>query len=690
MQNSFRSMSTSDATRLGIIDVVSKMEWYNGLSCQVLGFHNTKADEPMDDHVFSSLKDTLVSLYKSILLYLITGALMNELQTLETLNLHNASKEKIPHMAESLLGELQGDKIATQLRSILNEINFAQKVSITDDKTTEEEEFRLRELAAGFQDVDRPPLELKDGKDHVLELLYHWALTTEEYRRFLTAAPSDGDGCRVLWVSGAPGAGKTMLLRATTVGLSQQARPLPGMQTFKLASFFCTSRGNFRNSNDYVMYAIKSLVWQMLKGQPSLAVHLEEKFSTTGRKNFNNANDLYSISTVLYSMLNDPKFGLTYVVVDAIEELCTDDDEQDEPGSPAGEQDSALSSLLKLITKTSEISTRIKWLVSVDHSKIDAKRTPTNGKTLLRLSLDDAKYSEGMRHVDEEYISSKVNEVADSAGFEESFRTQVTHQLQKLIPCSFLWVNLACGVLKSSGIPWNASSILDGLPKKVPSLYELLDAKLNKNIDNFTPEDHKFCRSILHTAAIAYRPLRISELVSIIKLPPEVDPKIIVEKMCPFLLEIYDDSVCFIHVSARDFVRQSLKQSGQVSSAHLMMTQRCLENALTTDHHKTATSTYATTYWMQHACLVGSNIEKAIEDITQFLQVHFFEWAETLAAQNLLSDALVLLQRLEVFLTTKVSIFRSVRVMCTDRDIYQDCAFARQERGARRSPSQYP
>lgn len=54
---------------------------------------------------------------------------------------------------------------------------------------------------------------------------------------------------------------------------------------------------------------------------------------------------------------NGPKFGLTYIVVDCIEVLRANDDSE----SPTATDD-----LVQLIKKTSQVSSRIKCLVSVD------------------------------------------------------------------------------------------------------------------------------------------------------------------------------------------------------------------------------------------------------------------------------------------------------------------------------------
>lgn len=100
------------------------------------------------------------------------------------------------------------------------------------------------------------------------------------------------------------------------------------------------------------------------------------------------------------------------------------------------------------------------------------------------------------------------------------------------------------------------------LPKQIRCLYhELYEIP----IPPVPKEDQDICRNILSTTAIAYRSLRKSEVEDLVGLRESVDFDIVVSKLCPFYLEIYNGNVCYVHTSARDYVRHRLADRQEVT-----------------------------------------------------------------------------------------------------------------------------
>ncbi|UKZ96903.1 uncharacterized protein TrAFT101_011677 [Trichoderma asperellum] len=342
-----------------------------------------------------------------------------------------------------------------------------------DNEVPEAVKERLYNLRRKLQPIVPPLFETKHNLEEkeFYPFFYDWARDTQEYKRFFSRKPKDlaGDGCRVLWVTGPPGAGKTMLMRATAQGLLEEAKTMSSIDKFNLAYLFCDGR---HQPHGYVTQAIKSLIWQILKSQPSLVEHMEEKFRSTGRDTFNDLSDFYAMSTVLYEMIDDShrdgtKFGLTYVIVDAIDELCVNANEElhtNDDSESVRRYGSPIDDMLRLIKKTAQLSPHIKWLISVDREKVpdDCKEatiglTPTNEMTL---KIDDERYSNHLKDgVIKKYISLKVAELAKRAGFREPFQSQVNAKLSAVAPLNFLWVNMACCHIESHGLPWNATMI---------------------------------------------------------------------------------------------------------------------------------------------------------------------------------------------------------------------------------------
>ncbi|KAJ8124065.1 hypothetical protein ONZ43_g128 [Nemania bipapillata] len=201
--------------------------------------------------------------------------------------------------------------------------------SESEDGTVEVEK-RLDNLRTKLRPIEIPSFETETSKHDVLRHFYDWVIETEEYEGFFKRqrVPDDVDS-GVLCVTGPAGAGKTTLMRATVQGLLEEAKATANTDGFNLACFFCGSRDK---TNSGATLAIKSLIWQILRSQPSLMQHMEKKFRTTGRDTFDDPNDFYAMSIVLYDILRDVNFDgsrklrLTYIIVDAIEELGVDDD----------------------------------------------------------------------------------------------------------------------------------------------------------------------------------------------------------------------------------------------------------------------------------------------------------------------------------------------------------------------------
>ncbi|KAL6862077.1 WD40-repeat-containing domain protein [Trichoderma novae-zelandiae] len=641
-----RHESLSEVTRWCIIEVISKMEWYLGLSILIF---DRRTDDPSEPY-FSSLKEKTIRLYETILLFTIqqSVASASPRHWREPSDYFDSTKRRVLEREEALVSELKGLEIFSRLHQLPDHARSSRESSDTDSEIPEALKDRLDDLRAKLQPIEPLPSEATFGNGYILPLLYSWARNTEEYRSFLSREPDDLEehGCRVLWVTGPPGSGKTMLMRATVQGLLDERGTVSSTDKFNLAYFFCDGRDQ---PHGYVTQAIKSLIWQIIKSQPSLVTHMEDKFRSTDRETLNDPNDFYAISTVLYSMIDEShkggsKFGLTYIIVDAIEELCINDGSES-----ALHSGPSMDDLMQLINKTSKISPNIKWLVSVSaqHDQASVGLAPDGMIRQMTLKMDDERYSPALgQDVIKEYISFEVAEVASQAGFKDPFQSQVKAKFSAAAPRNFLWVKMACRRIALHGLPWNATAILDKLPENVERLYH----EDYRAIDAFdSEEDRTMCHDILSTTAITYRTLRKSELGSLVKLPSYMDIDIVVTKMCSFL-SFHANNVCYVHPSARDFVRNALVKDDAISARHLKLTELCLEQAIA--RNKPKSDTYAITNWIRHLCAI-SNYERlncAIQVVNRFFNDHFLEWAEILATQGLLPEAAVLLQRLNKFL----------------------------------------
>jgi hypothetical protein len=565
------------------------------------------------------------------------------------------TKRRLLEREDDLISELKGFEVSSRLRELFDHAKMSRESPDTDvDRTLND---GLDGLRAKLQPIEPPPSEATSGNAYVLPLLYSWVSQTEEFSSFFSGRERPEGPCnRVLWVTGPPGAGKTMLMRAVVQGLLEERRALLSIESFSLAYFFCDSHDQ---PHGYATQVLKSLIWQILKSQPSLVGHMENQFSSTGRTTFNDPNDFYALSTVLYRMIDgipdgDANLEFTYIIVDAIEELCANENSE----SPLCSGPS-IDDLIQLIIKTSQRSPHIRWLVSVDRPRVSTEHHQGPVELLPKsiiaqgtLKIDDKRYLPRLNQdVVREYISFKLAEVGRQARFKDSFRNQVNEKLIAKAPPNLLWVDMACRRIVEHGLPWNAIAIVDKLPVEIRDLY--LEAYLA--IDKFDSlDDQTMCRDLLVTTAISFRALHKSEVRSLVTMPPYVDLDIVVQKMCSFFLKVHAGKVCYVHPSAKEFVRDTLHGDERISAQHLRVMRRCLQNA--TAKVVSGSETYVVMNWMQHLCSINNDkdLNDAIQDVNQFFNNYFLEWAEVLATQKLLAEAAVWLRKLTTSLRKPV------------------------------------
>ncbi|TAQ84569.1 hypothetical protein B7494_g7116 [Chlorociboria aeruginascens] len=643
--------SSSEGIRSGIIYVISRMKWYISLSNLLLvpRLNNLGEPEPRSDSdplkleespSYESLKCGVIDLYKAILLYQIRESVPR--MTLQA----------IVEQEEALAKRIGGQQIETQLRQLCDAAELKRRVdtnnkdnkivakesSDTNSETSKKKSLETLVANLNGASTDSQIFASDSAYRSVLKILHQWLSSTEQYRRFLTW---DGENdCRVLWIKGAPGTGKTMLLRAVVSRLLTQS-----FLSEKLVYFFCDRR---KFSKGGSTAAIKSFICQVLKEQPLLADHM----SLTEWDHFNDPNDFYAMSTVLYSMLEDNNFAATYFIVDAIEELCADSYRSPlgvGPGPPGDER--GLDDLLGFIATTSRApgySHKIKWLVSLGNNKIDPKRTQQDAKTQAELDLNWQ--LQDLLEATNQYVASKVDEIAQQEHYRGQLQSEITQRLQEMSSGNFLWVSMSCEVIKSTNTSWNSIHTLEGSGKDINSLYRLMKDGISK----FERDDPVYCNSILSTAVIAFRPLHVNEVVGIVDLPPEGENGV--------LQTLY----------RADFLTMDMKQNQEVSQENAKMIERCLKNVLKVSvcNDEPMSDSYATTFWLDHLSDWGpdSDLDKKaklreaeIVRDTMALVIAFLSdpsslvhWFDILAKQELLPQALTKMRILKVSLTQKM------------------------------------
>jgi hypothetical protein len=178
---------------------------------------------------------------------------------------------------------------------------------------------------------------IEGGKGRLLRDCYTWILDDASFQWWRTQ-----DESRLLWIQGDPGKGKTMMTMGVIDELSQPKPPhealpeapvLSDNSTPLVSFFFCQ---NTVPALKNAVLVLRGLIYMLVRQRDSLLRYVHEEYKTAGKQLFNGHSAIYSLRSILSSILNDASLPRTYLLVDALDE-CT----------------SGLSELLRIITDAS-------------------------------------------------------------------------------------------------------------------------------------------------------------------------------------------------------------------------------------------------------------------------------------------------------------------------------------------------
>jgi hypothetical protein len=662
-------LKETETNRVGIDYVIKKMTWYWNLSGHLLKEDMLSSESYAG--LRSELKGRVVDLYKVLLSYQIKSVCsyyQNRGLVLlrETIRLDNwdgnlkdvqAAENAVlqdSHMynAQQIMDHHEQDtKLLQEIRSSLREQASLQK----DIRQEEEDNKCLKDLLLTDPAADMKRIE--NSKDTLLQDSYFWILSHRDFIDW-----RDGETTRLLWIKGDPGKGKTMLLIGVISELLKSP-PNSSLQSF----FFCQATDA---KLDNATAVLRGLIYQMLVQQPSLISHIRRKYDKAGPKLFEGSNAFFSLSGILTDMLQDPGLNRTYLIVDALDEC-----------------QSGLDQLLNLIVQIlSDSSSRVKWLVSSRHRVgIEERLRLEKG----RIELDLGQNVEGqVSHAVEAYINHKMSglveryektyaDIQDPGILEElrKVEDEVAEELRRKADGTFLWVALVFKQIEETNC--GADVVLEFVRKMPPGLDEMYDQMMRQIIKR-NDDYSQHCKRVLLTVVNTYRPLWLSELVTLAALPKLAAHRNIV-RLCGLLSIREDDKVVyFVHQSAKDYLikhekSEILSEIFPIGRAvgHSTIVSRSIEAMektlqrdvyrlqhpglpvakVTTPHpDPLAPIQYACVYWVDHLCEIkSSHNEVGLYDngtIDVFLRKHFLHWLEALSLIKGISDGVLAMAKL--------------------------------------------
>jgi hypothetical protein len=480
---------------------------------------------------------------------------------------------------------------------------------------------------------------IEDTKGGLLQGSYRWVLNNDSFQQWHNNPQS-----RLLWIKGDPGKGKTMLLCGIIDELKKSRAGL-------LSFFFCQGTDSRINSATAVL---RALIYLLVSQQPSLMSHLRKKYDQAGSALFQDTNAWIALSDIFTSITQDANLKTSYLVIDALDECVGD-----------------LHRLLDLIIRTTS-STRVKWLVSSRneaHIEQKLKSVGDEGK----LSLELKQNAEQVAQAVDIYIDHKLSCLESLQ--DDDLREQVRDKLRQKANSTFLWVALVVQELERPE-SWDPLHVVEEAP---PGLHQLYDRMMSQ-IQQLTRRNADFCRLLLSTALVAYRPLYLTEMGSLCRLEgratvlAETVRKIIA--MCGSFLTVRDEQVYFVHQSAKDYLSGKMRAAALPSHSkmHHDLFSRSLElmsstlkrdmyNLIDPGFHTSevqvsaydplATARYSCVHWVDH--LYDSVLGKdASQDgvlwdnsaVHVFLKQRYLYWLEALSICRSMSAGVVSMAKL--------------------------------------------
>jgi nucleoside phosphorylase len=520
----------------------------------------------------------------------------------------------------------------------------------------------LRDLRVTDPRDDRAKIE--QDKDELLKSCYAWILDDASFQRWKTLSDS-----RLLWVKGDPGKGKTMMTMGLIAELSQGDRARTSSRTMSkmlaklklgsqpclLAYFFCQST---RPELNNAVSVLRGLIYMLVTQREQLMRHVQKRYEATGSKLFEGPNAIYALKEILSDILNDPTLPKTYLLIDALDE-CT----------------SGLSPLLRIITDDSLArQLRVKWLVT-SRNVPDIERYLQTDLAGVKISLELS-----ASHVSKAvaaFVDYKVQRLAAGQKYDYKTRAEVQQQLCNKAEGTFLWVSLVCKELERVPL-YRTRAVLQAMPPGLDPLYNLMMTQILAQKHVKTAE---YCKSVLQSVTVAFRPLRLEELVVVAGLPSDqfdhVQRTADLVSHCGSFLTVRQNIVSFIHLSAKDYFISSrgqrvfhgavAEEQGQVTYRLLHAMRSTLQRDMcgtqkpraqtqdTAERFKDSVPriAYACEYWVDHLCdsnlTSSASYDNALHDggiVDVFLRKNFLYWLEALSLCKSMSKGVASIAKL--------------------------------------------
>ncbi|KAH8714814.1 hypothetical protein GQ44DRAFT_582173, partial [Phaeosphaeriaceae sp. PMI808] len=378
-----------------------------------------------------------------------------------------------------------------------------------------------------------------------------WITGNESYLAWLNSST------RLLWISGGPGKGKTMLSVFLTEELEKKTS---GTEEAQLVYYFCSQQDEKRNTGVAVL---RGLVRQIITKRPPLVKHALPYFETPERTQ-QTLSSLETLWFIFNQLVADPSLGTVFCVLDGLDEC------------DQGTLRVLVPKIIRLLAPQAPSPTTMFRLVIVS-------RDIPGLQECMRVKLDPDNNEKVASDI-ERFIAARVGELSRIEGFDDKFRTTVQTTLLARAEGTFLWVGFAMHELSQKETCSEVLEALDALPSGLPAIYSCMLLRI-------PVKRREISRVILRWVTMAMRPLQLQELASAVGI--QRSSLLITEEhamrdaiaLCGPILKIQEQQVSLVHQSARDYLMCKEHSSNAVveafrlepKSAHLELARTCLD-----------------------------------------------------------------------------------------------------------------
>ncbi|OCK73474.1 hypothetical protein K432DRAFT_340248, partial [Lepidopterella palustris CBS 459.81] len=389
-----------------------------------------------------------------------------------------------------------------------------------------------------------------------------WVLSHDDFVDFVESREG-----RLLWISGEPGVGKTVLAKYLAEFFVSDSAA-----SNKSLYFFFSDRDPKRKTAGTML---RTLIDQCLKYSPGLIQrYVLPEYHVHGDQAYRSLPILWRI---FVAMSQDVRLGVIYCVLDGLDEC----------------EESSRNEVLQLIghyasegsATDSDSHELMPMKLIITSRPYETIRVLLFPYAIIRLQ---GEIEEGyINHDITQYVASEIENIANLQGYPDFLGQEVAKIVSNHAGSIFLWVYLMIKLLKRTPAA-DVRAVLRSFPRSLDEIYDMLINSIpDESVDSV-------CR-ILEWVMWAFRPLTVQEL----GVACNISPRLYLHSsitgaqkhdiredldLCSHILEVHSNgAVHFVHQTTREYLMKDATEDSRRSrlksshwTAHEEMARACL------------------------------------------------------------------------------------------------------------------